>query len=169
MPVNPDGQGCVLRRLAETYQYVLSTQHKKYVLLKEEVEFVQSYYYLLRIRFQQQLSVEINLPSGIMNSRIPPLTLQMLVENAVKHNHLASGKKLFIYITAQDNLYLKIINTKTDVISGVDSFHVGLENIRRRYQYFTDKKIEVRDEEKFTVSLPVLDHRQDVVEQKFSA
>jgi two-component system, LytTR family, sensor kinase len=158
-----------IRRLAETYQYILSTQLKKYVLLKEEVDFVQSYYYLLRIRFQQQLSVEINLPSGIMNSRIPPLTLQMLVENAVKHNQLTSGKKLFIYITAQDNLYLKIINTKTEVISGVDSFHVGLENIRRRYQYFTDKKIEIRDEDKFTVSLPVLDHRHDVVEQKFSA
>lgn len=158
-----------IRRLAQTYQYILSTQHKKYVLLKEEVDFVQSYYYLLRIRFQQQLSVEINLPSGIMNSRIPPLTLQMLVENAVKHNRLTSDKKLFIYITAQDNTYLKVINTKTDVLQGVDSFQVGLENIRRRYQYFTDRKIEIKDEDKFTVSLPVLNHREQIVEQKASA
>jgi len=104
-----------------------------------------------------------------MNSRIPPLTLQMLVENAVKHNRLTSDKKLFIYITAQDNTYLKVINTKTDVINAVDSFQVGLENIRRRYQYFTDRKIEVRDEEKFSVSLPVLTHRHEMVEQKFSA
>jgi len=158
-----------IRRLAQTYQYILSTQDKKYVLLKDEVDFVQSYYYLLRIRFQQQLSVEINLPSGIMNSRIPPLTLQMLVENAVKHNQLTGDKKLFIYITSQDNLYLKIINTKTTEVNDVHSFQVGLENIRKRYQYFTDRKIEIKDEDKFTVSLPVLDHRQKLVEQKFSA
>lgn len=157
-----------IRRLSQTYQYILATQNKKYVLLKEEVDFVQSYYYLLRIRFQQQLNVEINLPSGIMNSKIPPLTLQMLVENAVKHNTLSADKKLFIYITAQDNTYLKIINTKTGIIDSVSSFRVGLENIKRRYQYFTDKKIEVKDEDKFTVSLPVIHHKEPL-EQKFSA
>ena len=149
-----------IRRLAQTYQYILSTQNKSYVLLKEEVEFVQSYYYLLRIRFQQQLTVDINLPSGIMNSKIPPLTLQMLVENAVKHNNLVNDKKLFIYITAQDNTYVKVINTKTENQFNVSSFKVGLENIRKRYQFFTEKKIEVRDEDKFIVSLPVIDHRQ---------
>jgi two-component system, LytTR family, sensor kinase len=130
---------------------------------------VQSYYYLLRIRFQQQLNVEINLPSGIMNSKIPPLTLQMLVENAVKHNTVNSDKKLFIYITAQDNTYLRVINTKTGVLDGVSSFRVGLENIRKRYQYFTDKKIEVKDEEKFMVSLPVIHQKQENLEHKYSA
>jgi sensor histidine kinase YesM len=158
-----------IRRLSQTYQYILSTQDKKYVLLKEEVEFVQSYYYLLRIRFQQQLNVEINLPSGIMSSKIPPLTLQMLVENAIKHNNLTTDKKLFIYITAQDNTYLKVINTKTGVLDGVNSFKVGLENIRKRYQYFTDKKIEVKDEEKFSVSLPVIHQKLEHLEQKYSA
>lgn len=157
-----------IRRLAQTYQYIMATQNKKYVLLKEEVDFVQSYYYLLRIRFQQQLNVEINLPSGIMNSKIPPLTLQMLVENAVKHNTLTSDKKLFIYITAQDNTYLRVINTKTATLDSISSFRVGLENIRKRYSYFTDKRIEVKDEEKFTVSLPVI-HKHEPAEQKFSA
>jgi sensor histidine kinase YesM len=158
-----------IRRLALTYQYILSTQHKQYVLLKEEVEFVKSYYYLLRIRFQQQLDVEINLPSGIMNSKIPPLTLQMLVENAVKHNTLATDKKLLIYITAQDNTYLKVINTKTSAVDNVASFRIGLENIRKRYQFFTDAGIEVKDDDKFTVSLPVIHNRTEVTEQKYSA
>jgi two-component system LytT family sensor kinase len=156
-----------IRRLAQTYQYILSTQHKQYVLLKEEVEFVKSYYYLLRIRFQQQLDVEINLPSGVMNSKIPPLTLQMLVENAVKHNTLVADKKLLIYITSQDNTHLKVINTKTNEVGTVASFHVGLENIRKRYQFFTDAGIEVNDGEKFTVSLPVIPNK--LQEQKFSA
>jgi two-component system, LytTR family, sensor kinase len=158
-----------IRRLAQTYQYILSTQNKKYVLLREEVDFVNSYYYLLRIRFQQQLDVEINLPQGIMGSKIPPLTLQMLVENAVKHNNLSGDKKLFIYITAQDNTYLKVINTKTSVMDSVSSFRVGLENIKRRYQYFTDADILIKDDEKFTVSLPIIQNKGEQEEQKYSA
>ena len=153
-----------IRRLAQTYQYILSTQQKRFVTLKDEVDFVQSYYYLLRIRFQQQLNVEINLPSNIMNSKIPPLTLQILVENAVKHNTISSDKKLFIYITAQDNTYLKVINTKTALSSNVQSFRVGLENIKKRYEFFTNRKIEVRDDEKFSVSLPVLHQKEWDVE-----
>jgi sensor histidine kinase YesM len=158
-----------IRRLAQTYQYILSTQDKKYVLLKDEIEFVKSYYYLLRIRFQQQLDLDINLPSGIMNSKIPPLTLQILVENAVKHNNISDDKKLFIYITAQDNTFLKVINTKTEEAEMVKSFHVGLENIRKRYQYFTKVDIQIKDDEKFMVSLPVIHSRNESLEQKFSA
>ncbi|MEX2234193.1 MAG: histidine kinase [Cyclobacteriaceae bacterium] len=158
-----------IRRLAQTYQYILATQNKKYVLLKEELDFVQSYYYLLRIRFQQQLNVEINVPLNIMNTRIPPLTLQMLVENAVKHNTLSGEKKLFIFITAQDNTYVKVVNTKTEEQTGMDSFKVGLENIRKRYRYFTDKQIVVKSDEKFMVSLPVIHAREDSAERKYSA
>ena len=104
-----------------------------------------------------------------MGSKIPPLTLQMLVENAVKHNNLSGDKKLFIYITAQDNKYVKVINTKTGAAEGVSSFQVGLDNIRKRYQFFTDAAISIKDDEKFTVSLPVIQHRAEQEEQKYSA
>ena len=166
---DPQSAEQFIRRLAQTYQYILSTQNKPFVLLKEEVEFVQSYYYLLRIRFQQQLIVEFNLPAGIMNTKIPPLTLQILVENAVKHNHLGHDKKLFIYITAQDNTHLKVINTKTSSLADVPSFRIGLENIQKRYEFFTHRKIEIRDDEKFVVSLPVIHANVETLEQKYSA
>jgi sensor histidine kinase YesM len=145
-----------IRRLAQTYQFILNTQHKRYVRLHEEIEFLQSYYYLLRIRFQQQLEVEINIPQSLMDSKIPPLTLQMLVENAVKHNPLKHDKKLFIYISVLDNTYLRVVNTKTGEQNNITSFQIGLENIQRRYQFFTDKPIKVKDEEKFSVSLPLI-------------
>lgn len=145
-----------IRRLALTYQYILSTQHKKYVSLSEELDFVQSYYYLLRIRFQQSLTLEVNLPKSIMTSPIPPLTLQLLVENAVKHNTITPEKPLLIYISAVDNTQLKVTNTKNESVQSSASFRIGIENIRKRYEFFTAKKIEVRDEEKFMVSLPVL-------------
>jgi sensor histidine kinase YesM len=146
-----------VRRLAQTYQYILSSQEKRYVQLDEEVDFVQSYYYLLRIRFQQQLQVEINLPSNIMRSKIPPLTLQILVENAVKHNTISNENRLFIYISAQDNTYLRVMNTKTGNAQNIQSFRVGLDNIRKRYAFFTDKRIEITDDEKFIVALPVIE------------
>lgn len=147
-----------IRRLALTYQYILSTQHKKYVPLSEEIDFVQSYYYLLRIRFQQSLTLEVNLPKSLMSSPIPPLTLQLLVENAVKHNTITSTKPLLIYISAVDNTQLKVMNTKNESVQASASFKIGIENIRKRYEFFTAKKIEVTDNEKFIVSLPVLRH-----------
>lgn len=167
---DPQSAEQFIRRLAQTYQYILATQNKRYVLLREEVEFVQSYYYLLRIRFQQQLTVEFNLPSSVLETRIPPLTLQILVENAVKHNTLSADNKLFIYITAQDNTHLRVINTKAGYSGNVQSFRIGLENIRKRYEFFTDRKIEIRDEDKFIVSLPILHARpKPYAEQKYSA
>jgi LytS/YehU family sensor histidine kinase len=158
-----------VRRLAQTYQYILSSQEKRYVQLDEEVDFVQSYYYLLRIRFQQQLQVEINLPSNVMRSKIPPLTLQILVENAVKHNTISNDNKLFIYITAQDNTYLRVMNTKTGNAQNIQSFRVGLENIRKRYAFFTDKRIEITDDEKFIVALPVIEAKDVEQDRQHSA
>jgi two-component system, LytTR family, sensor kinase len=154
-----------IRRLALTYQYILSTQHKKHVPLLDEIEFVQSYYYLLRIRFQQSLTLEINLPNSVMNSPIPPLTLQLLVENAVKHNTINSEKPLFIYISSVDNTELRVMNTKNESEQASASFRIGLENIRKRYQFFTNRKIEVKDEEKFTVSLPVIKLKQPTLQR----
>lgn len=149
-----------IRRLALTYQYILSTQQRKYVSLSEELDFVQSYYYLLRIRFQQSLTLEVNLPKSIMNSPIPPLTLQLLVENAVKHNTITAEKPLLIYISAVDNTHLKVTNTKNESAQASASFRIGIENIRKRYQFFTTRKVEVKDDEKFVVSLPVLRLRE---------
>ncbi len=145
-----------IRRLAQTYQYILSTQHKPFVTLEEELEFVKSYYYLLRIRFQQLVNIEINVPNNIVRSAIPPLTLQLLVENAVKHNSVSGEKPLYIYITAIDNTQLKIVNTKSAPRDTSHSTGIGLENIRQRYRYFTTKNIQIRDAESYTVLLPVI-------------
>ena len=166
---DPQSAEQFVRRLAQTYQYILSTQSKKYVTLAEEIDFVQSYYYLLKIRFQQALTVEINLPGSIMSSQIPPLTLQMLVENAVKHNSINSDNPMFIYISAQDNTLLRITNTKNEPQEGATSFKIGLENIRKRYKYFTDRKIEVSDAEKFMVALPIINPKTNNTHHKISA
>ncbi|TRX55976.1 hypothetical protein FNH22_17590 [Fulvivirga sp. M361] len=145
-----------IRRLAETYQYILSNNHKQSVTLEEEVEFVKSYNYLLKVRFEDNLRIDINLPPNVMRSRIPPLTLQMLVENAVKHNVITRDQPLDIYIHAIDNTDIRITNTKTATPADISSFHVGLENIKKRYKHFTPKAIRIDDNSKFSVQLPVI-------------
>lgn len=145
-----------IRRLAETYRYILQNNEKRCVTLAEEVEFVKSYHYLLKVRFENHLHLDINLPPGIMGSKIPPLTLQMLVENAIKHNMISKEMPLNIYIGAIDNTDIRVTNTKTATPENVSSFNIGLENIEKRYKYFTDKSIKVEDDKKFTVKLPVI-------------
>ena len=87
---------------------------------------------------------------------IPPMTLQLLVENAVKHNAISKEQPLLVYISAKDNTCLLISNTKTSIIKPGTSFNVGLKNIHKRYGFFTSQKVVVRDEERFLVQLPVL-------------
>ncbi len=145
-----------IRRMADTFRYVLSNQKQKLVSLRDEVEFVKAYYYLLQVRYENHLRLEINLPKNLLDSRIPPMALQMLVENAVKHNLISKEQPLLVYISAQDNTYVNVTSTKTVAIQEVTSFRVGLDNIRNRYQFFTREKIVVKDDEKFTVQLPVI-------------
>ena len=163
---DPESAEQFIRRLAQTYEYILSTQQKKYVSVREEVEFVKSYYYLLRIRFQQLLTLEINLPTNVMDTVIPPLTLQMLVENAVKHNAIQPDHPLFIYISALDNTYLKIANTKSNSTKPPSSFKIGLDNIKQRYLFLTNKKVQVTNDTQFIVSLPVI---KEVIHHKNTA
>jgi LytS/YehU family sensor histidine kinase len=103
-----------------------------------------------------------------MTSPIPPLTLQLLVENAVKHNTITAEKPLLIYISAVDNTQLKVTNTKNESVQSSASFRIGIENIRKRYEFFTAKKIEIRDDEKFMVSLPVLRFKEAALQKSIA-
>jgi two-component system LytT family sensor kinase len=145
-----------IRRMAETFQYVLTNQKRTFVSLREELEFVKSYYYLLQVRFENNLKLEINIPKNLLDSPIPPLTLQMLIENAVKHNQIDRENHLMVYLSAKDNTHLLITNTKTTEATNFVSTKVGLENIRKRYSFFTKQTIEIRNNDKYTVQLPVL-------------
>ena len=145
-----------IRRMADTFRYVLTHQTQKLVTLREELEFVKSYYFLLQVRYEYHLQLEINVPQNILDTMIPPMTLQLLVENAVKHNAISKDQPLLIYISAKDNTCILIYNTKTSAIKPTSSFRVGLDNIHKRYSFFSKEKVVIRDEEKFVVQLPVL-------------
>lgn len=144
-----------IRRMADTFRYVIDNQKQKLVTVREEVEFLKAYYYLLQVRYEQHLSLEINLPKNVYDTLIPPMTLQLLVENAVKHNKISKEHPLLIYLSAQDNTHLVVSNSKT--VSEVrESFQVGLANITNRYRFFSPEKIVIRNDARFTVILPVI-------------
>ena len=145
-----------IRRMADTFRYVLSNQKQKLVSVREEVEFVKAYYYLLQVRYEHHLRLEVNLPKNLLETRIPPMALQMLVENAVKHNVISKDRPLLVYISAQDNTFINVTCTKTVAIQPNTSFRVGLDNIRNRYRFFTEEKVIVKDDDKFIVQLPVI-------------
>lgn len=145
-----------IRRMADTFRYVINNQKRKLVTLSEEIAFVKSYYYLMQVRYQDHLQLDINIPNRVMETYVPPLAIQMLIENAVKHNEISKEHPLFIYISAQDNTLINVSSTKTVASNGAQSLHVGLPNIRNRYKFFTKEKIVVKDLDKFIVQLPII-------------
>lgn len=144
-----------IRNLADTFNYVLNTRNVRMVTLKEEVEALKDFGYLLRIRYATAVDLKIEIDDELMTLPIPPLTFQLLVENAVKHNIISDDDPLKINIRNDGN-HLVVLNNKTGTPSKTSSHRVGLNNIRKRYAFFTVEEIKVTDMDYFEVRLPIL-------------
>ena len=145
-----------IRRLVESYEYVLNTKDKKLVSLSEELDSVRAYIYLLRVRFGDALNVDINIPSEVLGLKVPPLTLQLLVENAVKHNVISMQEPLSINIFMDGSEKIRVSNNRTETPANQESFKIGLDNIKKRYVFYTQEPVQVFDKKKFEVALPLL-------------
>ena len=156
MYANPDVAEQFIRKLAHTYQYVLATQDKKLVPLSEELQFVQAYFFLLKARFGEAVHLSLELPRRTYSSNIPPLTLQLLLENAVKHNAPSADAPLFIRIYLSDKNLLTVSNNILTNANRLKSYRIGLENIRQRYRYYAQAVISVVKADNFVVELPLL-------------
>jgi sensor histidine kinase YesM len=143
--------------LAEIYRYILHNKARDLVLLKEEIEFVEHYFALLRIRFED--AVQLHLSVDHKQSEqflIPPISLQVLVENGIKHNEFSDTNPLKIDIQFRhESLVVK--NEIRKKLLRKPSSGIGLKNLEERYQLITAKKMEIDvTENQFTVTLPVL-------------
>ena len=152
---DPDIAENFIRNLAETFNYVLNTREVQLVKLEEEIEALKDYAYLLTIRYADAISLNIEVDKAYNKYPIPPLTLQLLVENAVKHNVISNDQPLKIHVRATEQ-ELIVLNNKTGTPSQTASHRVGLENIRSRYGFFSPKEIQVEDNDYFEVRLPML-------------
>ncbi|MDO6599954.1 histidine kinase [Tenacibaculum sp. 1_MG-2023] len=143
-------------KLSKVYRYVLEQRNKDLTPLAEELKFAKAYMELLSMRFED--AVEFNIPSEVSSDslKIVPLSLQLLLENAVKHNVVSSVKPLKISIT-EENGFLKVTNNVNPKEAIGKSTKVGLQNIADRYGLITDRSVEITNNKRiFTVSLPLL-------------
>ena len=143
-------------KLSKVYRYVLEQRNKDLVPIEEELNFAKTYMQLLGMRFED--AVKFNIPDIVSDSdlKIVPLSLQLLLENAVKHNVVSSYRPLTINIYEEDN-YLIIENNINPKEAIGKSTKVGLQNIADRYGLITQKGVKVENNNKtFKVSLPLL-------------
>jgi len=145
-------------KLSEVYRYILQNKDRELVSLGEEMEFVKSYLFLLRMRYPNNLSFEFNIEQKFQNQTIPPLTLQMLVENAIKHNVVSKAKPLHIDVYIENGKSVIVKNNLQPKGSLEKSTKTGLENIRKRYSILGNREIDViTSASNFMVAVPLID------------
>ncbi|MDO6738305.1 histidine kinase [Wenyingzhuangia sp. 2_MG-2023] len=142
--------------LSKVYRYILEQKDKDLVLVRDEIKFAKSYMQLLKTRFEEGVEFEISEELETMELKIVPLSLQLLLENAVKHNSITPKKPLNIKIYKENN-QLVVQNSYHPKQVLEKSTKVGLENIKQRYALITNEKMEVIQEDNlFIVKLPFL-------------
>ena len=152
---DPDNAVRITERLSDVYRYVLESKNLETVSLEEEAEFVKAIIFLHNVRFGDNLVVDHQLPIDVMDYWLPPLTLQILIENALKHNVVSAAHPLHIRIKVEDD-YLVVVNN-IQPRKSTYSTGLGLKNIKMRYSFLTDRKVtvEVHDNQ-FKVKVPLL-------------
>jgi len=155
--VDPDLAESFTERLSKVYRYVLENKEKELVSLSTEMEFLNAYLFLLEIRFRKKLFVEIKINMSYYDYQILPIAIQLVIENAIKHNTFSKAEPLRIEIFVDERQRLNIVNNLNLRESKFVSTGVGLENINRRYALVSDRRPEfVKTSEHFIAKLPLI-------------
>jgi hypothetical protein len=143
-------------KLAQVYRYFLINKNKELISLEDELEFIESYVYLLRIRHDNKLQLETSLDERINKVMIPPCSIQILVENAIKHNEFTESNPLWIKVSLTDQ-YLQVSNNIKPKLYAVNSTGIGLKNLSSRYKILFRKDITISTtRDNFVVKLPLI-------------
>ncbi|MBX2877090.1 MAG: histidine kinase [Saprospiraceae bacterium] len=154
---HPKGAKEYLMKLSSLYRNVLLKRNEELIPLSEEIDTLRDYIFLIKVRFGSDIQVKINLGEAAATYYIPPMSLQMLVENAIKHNRFDEDHPLLINIE-QCGDQLKVENHNSlGTEQQTPSHGIGLENIRNRYQLLADRPIIInQDKYNFSVKIPLL-------------
>ncbi len=154
---NQDLAAKYVGQLSKVYRSVLTANKNEVVTVEEELKTLESYIFLQTIRFEDKFKVEIDLEDDIKKKSIPPMVLQMLLENCIKHNEITEERPLLINMYQEGEMIcVKNIKAAKQVLPG-DKSSVGLQNIKARYKMLSDVAVEViESEQEFIVKLPLL-------------
>lgn len=146
-----------LGRFAQVYRTMLLTKAEDLITLREEMEFIHTYIYLIKTRFEEHIRFEIDLDEPSYELMLPPLTLQMLIENAVKHNSITPSRPLIIRISREGQRLVVSNNLNEKPEELKTKTGTGIHNIKERYKYYTDEPVYLeKDEGYFVTSLPLI-------------
>lgn len=143
-------------KLSDLYRSFLQNSERQLIPLKKELDVCKSYMYLLETRFGKALRFETDVATQVQNLQVPPGSLQMLLENAIKHNGSTRKKPLVIKVSSEDEI-LVVRNNLQPRAEKADSTKTGIENIKSRYEFLSDKPVIVQKTQlEFIVRLPLL-------------
>ena len=147
-----------LNKFAEVYRIILKTEYSDLTTVEEELRLIKSYVYLISIRFQNAVFFEFNVSKEALEKALPPLSIQMLIENAIKHNIATVDKPIYIKLSEKDNYLIVENNSQKKKYLPKEREATGLKNIEKRYEFFSNKKLIIEDTpEDFIVKLPLID------------
>jgi two-component system, LytTR family, sensor kinase len=157
IPEDPGKAVDFVQQLSKVYRHILEIQEEQSIPLKDELEVMKAYAFLLQTRFGDNLDITINVPEEKLKKRIVPLSLQILMENAIQHNIVSSEKPLKVHVFAE-NGRLIVSNNLQKKNQVNESTGLGLDNIRNRCKLLGNGKVEVTESDtNFTVSIPLIE------------
>lgn len=145
-----------VQKLSKVYRYILEIQDIQLIALEEELHFLNAYNFLLKERFGDNLHISVNVPENCYRLQILPLSLQILFENAIKHNIISKESPLHVdlWVDSKSICVRNNLQRKPQVIS---STQIGLQNIKNRYAYFTKEQVSIQETpDSFLVCLPLV-------------
>lgn len=153
---NPDLSVEFIQKLSKTYRYVLEIKDKELISLEDELECVHAYLFLLNIRFAEALEVKLDIPPAFLSYHVAPLSVQLLIENAIKHNVVARKRPLRLEIFVDAEQLVVRNNLQLKAPEGA-STGTGLANIRARYQLLVRKEVVITaTADTFSVAIPLI-------------
>jgi LytS/YehU family sensor histidine kinase len=143
-------------KLAEVYRFVLQTGKQNVIPLADEIEFAKAYVHIQKERFGENLQVEWGVLDGLSKDGVVPTSLQLLIENAIKHNVVSKSKPLTVRVYAQKG-HLVVENRLQPKSTRISSTRLGLKNLKQRYDLLASEPLRIdQTDEHFQVSLPLL-------------
>lgn len=153
---NPDKAQYYVQELSKVLRYTLQDNESHTVTLEEELAYAQSYIYLQKMRYEDNLNFDIQTDPSSLHKSLPPMAIQMLIENAIKHNEISNRKPLLISIHATDDQVI-VSNHLQPRLTNDCSTQIGLDNLSKRYQLLFKRDIEVKAEDDFfTIKLHLI-------------
>ncbi|MCP4460399.1 MAG: hypothetical protein GY816_20610 [Cytophagales bacterium] len=145
-----------IAKLSDMYRYILENDENHVVTIKQELAFLEDYIFLLEMRHQEGLIIQKNLSLKNWEAKVPPMSLQILVENAVKHNAFSAEEPLRIVITNEGERFIVVANPKRPKSELVNSTGIGLKNLSKRLTLSLKRGLEIVDDTgEFRVKLPI--------------